>query len=157
MSDDVNVAGGHNGCDTRNDVLARDLADVEVRPGTRDCVVIAGTLADPYTGQQLTFAKERAYEISIDHVVPLARAWDLGAASRTAKRRRDFANDPANLLAVSGAANASKRDRGPGEWLPVNGAFRCAYVTRYLEVAVTYRIPVTRADLDAAHALAPLC
>src|SRR5690606_27746738 len=54
-SDDVDVDGGHNGCDTRNDVLRRDLTDVALEPGTRRCVVLTGMLADPYTGGQVAF------------------------------------------------------------------------------------------------------
>ena len=29
----------HNGCDTRNDILARDLTGETFKPGTHDCVV----------------------------------------------------------------------------------------------------------------------
>ncbi|GAA1877440.1 hypothetical protein GCM10009773_02440 [Williamsia serinedens] len=62
-SDDVDVAFGHNGCDTRNDVLRRDLTGVVARPGTRDCVVLSGTLADPYTGRSIPFTRgERTSE-----------------------------------------------------------------------------------------------
>lgn len=156
-SDDVAVEGGRNGCDTRNDILARDLTAVEFRSSTRDCVVVAGALADPYTGEKIAFRKAEAHEVGVDHVVPLARAWDLGAASWTTDRRRDFANDPVNLLAVSGSANSSKRDQGPGEWLPTNAAYRCAYIARYLEVSIVYSLPVTRSDHDAATVLAPSC
>lgn len=156
-TDDVTVPGGHNGCDTRNDVLARDLSAIELRPGTRDCVVIAGTLTDPYTGQQITFTKGKAYEVGIDHLYPLARAWDLGAASWSPEQRRNFANDPINLIAVSGSANSSKQDKGPGEWLPVNATYRCEYAAGYLQVAIAYQLPITAADHAAASTLATHC
>ena len=156
-SDDVDVHGGHNGCDTRNDILARDLVDLELRPDTNECVVIAGTLADPYIGEQISFLKEEAYEVGVDHVFALARAWDLGAAAWTIDQRRNFANDPINLLAVSGSANSSKSDRGPGEWMPLNASYRCSYVVRYLEVAIAYELPIVQADHEAARILAPYC
>jgi hypothetical protein len=35
-----------NGCDTRNDILARDLEGETFKPGTQNCVVATGTLAD---------------------------------------------------------------------------------------------------------------
>jgi len=142
---------------TRNDVLARDLVDVELRPDTNGCVIIAGSLADPYTGQRISFVKERAYEVGIDHLYPLARAWDLGAATWSLDRRRDFANDPRNLLAVSGQANSSKSDRGPGEWLPLNVGYRCAYVARYLDVSIAYDLPITQADHHAVRTIAEHC
>lgn len=65
---------GHDGCDTRNNVLRRELDDIVFRPGTRDCVVIAGTLDDPYTGRTLRFTKQHAGDVQIDHPFPLALA-----------------------------------------------------------------------------------
>ncbi|WP_328522970.1 HNH endonuclease family protein [Kribbella sp. NBC_00359] len=117
-TDDHAGRGGHNGCDTRNDVLAAQLAAVQYRARSR-CVVIAGTLlTDPYTGRRIEFRKAAATKVQIDHLYPLARAWDMGAAHWSLPRRVDFANDgAANLLAVDGPANASKNDDGSGEWL----------------------------------------
>ena len=41
-----------NGCDTRNDVLRRDLTRREIKAGTNNCVALGGWLEpDPYTGQ----------------------------------------------------------------------------------------------------------
>lgn len=148
---------GRNGCGTRDDVLARDLTAVSYRPGSNDCVVVAGTLSDPYTGQEIAFRKETAHEVGIDHIYPLARAWDMGAATWSTERRTRFANDPLNLLAVSGRANSSKGDRGPGEWLPVNAGYRCGYASRYLEVTTAYDLPVTAEDHQALTLLAEQC
>lgn len=148
----------HNGCDTRNDVLKAQLSNVVLKPGTKDCVVIKGTLADPYTGRSIAFVKAQASKVQIDHVYPLGRAWDMGAAGWTLVQRKAFANDQAaNLLAVDGSSNESKGDDGPGEWLPINKAFRCEYVLRYLRVAGKYGLPVTKADADAARAVLPSC
>ena len=78
-TDDHAGRGGHNGCDTRNDVLAAQLTAVQYRGRSR-CVVIAGTLlADPYTGRRIEFRKATATRVQIDHLYPLARAWDMGA------------------------------------------------------------------------------
>ena len=138
-----------NGCDTRNDVLTRDLTAVVYRPGTRDCVVVAGTLADPYTGQTLTFSKDRAADVQIDHVVALSDAWQKGAAQWSAATRLAFANDPLNLLAADGSANLSKSDADAASWLPPNKPFRCAYVARQIAVKKTYDVSVTSAERDA--------
>lgn len=149
--------GGHNGCGTRDDILARQLTDVRLRSGSR-CVVEAGTLADPYTGRRIEFRKSQASKVQIDHIYPLARAWDLGAAKWPLQRRTDFANDQAaNLLAVDGATNASKGDKGPGEWMPVAAGFRCTYVLRYLKVANAYQLAITRDDRDAAQTITRTC
>lgn len=156
-SDDTDTPLAHNGCDTRNDMLDRALTAPILRPGTNGCVVIAGRLTDPYTGEPIEFRKEAAHEVGVDHLYPLARAWDLGAADWTPKTRATFANDPANLVVVSGSANSSKSDQGPGEWLPMHAAYRCTYVARYLQVAIAYGLPITRGDHDAAQTLAPRC
>lgn len=145
-----------NGCDTRNDVLKAQLTNITVRLG--GCVVTRGTLQDPYTGRQIAFRKSQASKVQIDHVYPLGRAWDMGASKWTADRRLEFANDQeVQLLAVDGSANESKGDDGPGEWIPVNKAYRCAYVLRYLQVADKYDLPITKADADTARAVLPSC
>ena len=41
----------YNGCDTRNDMLRRDLVDIVLKPRTRGCVVLEGVLVDPYSGE----------------------------------------------------------------------------------------------------------
>lgn len=149
-TDDHAGTDGHDGCDTRNNVLQRQLDDIVLRPGTRDCVVVAGTLDDPFTGRALTFAKQDASAVQIDHLYPLALAWDMGASRWSQQRRIDFANDvDRNLLAVDGRANASKGDRSPGEWMPINKDFRCDYVERFLDVAVAYDLPITTTDAES--------
>ncbi len=138
-----------NGCDTRNDILRRDLTDRTYRAGTHDCVVLSGQLAEPYTGQPVTFSKDRASAVQIDHVVALSDAWQKGAASWPYPRRLGFANDPLNLLAADGPANEAKGDADTASWLPPNKAFRCAYVARQVAVKSTYALTVTDAEREA--------
>lgn len=157
-SDDTDAEGGHNGCDTRNDVLSRTLEHVEYRPGTGGCVVVAGLLADPYSGQMVQFQKANARAVQIDHVIPLSAAWDLGAHAWPAKSRRRFANDIAvNLLAVNGPDNQRKGDSTPGDWLPENPAYQCFYAGKYLSAAIVYELPITHADDAALRAVAARC
>lgn len=156
-SDDVDVQFGHNGCDTRNDLLRASLRDLGIREGTNGCVVESGTFTEPYTGQRVEFTKAEAYKVQIDHVYPLARAWDMGASTWSIQKRTDFANDPRNLVVADGSANASKSDQGPGEWLPVNAGYRCTYVATYLKVARRYQLPITQEDRDTASRLSKQC
>jgi hypothetical protein len=137
-SDDVNVEFGHNGCNTRDDILRRDLVDLVVRPGT--CYAQTGLLHDPYTGQTIAFARGPATSdaVQIDHMVSLADAWYKGAREWDDQRRRDFANDPRNLLAVGGQANFDKAFRDATGWLPTNEAFRCEFVSRQIDVKAAY-------------------
>jgi hypothetical protein len=138
-----------NGCDTRNDVLNRDLGAKEWRPGTHECVVVAGVLHDPYTGRRLTFTKEHAEAVQIDHVVALSDAWQKGAAGWDARRRLAFANDPLNLLAVDGPTNSRKSDGDAATWLPPRRSFRCRYVARMVAVKAKWKLSVTQAEHDA--------
>lgn len=147
-TDDVDVAGGHNGCDTRNDVLRRDLTGTHLKPGTHGCVVLSGVLADPYTGRTMSFVRGRSSsaQVQIDHVVALGHAWVTGAQQLSAAQRVALANDPLELLAVDGPSNSAKRDADAASWLPPNKAFRCAYVARQVAVKVRYRLWVTAAE-----------
>jgi uncharacterized protein DUF1524 len=99
----------HNGCDTRNDILARDLTGETVQPGTPNCVVLTGTLADPYSGRTIAFQRgqDTSDDVQIDHVVALSDAWQKGAQGFNATQRTAFANDPLNLLAVDGPLNTA--------------------------------------------------
>ncbi|WIY81967.1 HNH endonuclease family protein [Propionimicrobium sp. PCR01-08-3] len=143
----------HNGCDTRNDILARDLTEVEYREGS-GCVIVAGTLDDPYTGETVIFAKADASKVQIDHLVALADAWRTGAFAWDDETREEFANDPDNLLAVDGSANQSKQDKDASQWLPVNTGFQCDYVAAQISVKVDYGLWATPAEYEAFdHAL----
>jgi hypothetical protein len=137
-----------NGCDTRNDILARDLVVTTMADA---CRVLTGTLADPYTGTSITFVRGEATSsrVQIDHVVALSNAWQTGAGQLGAEQRYEFANDPLNLLAVDGPTNGSKGDGDAATWLPPNAAFRCAYVTRQIAVKAAYELWVTQAEHDA--------
>lgn len=144
--DDDNAApGGRNGCDTRNDILNRDLAD-KTFVSIKRCpnAVATGTLLDPYTNGVVAFVRgnQTGASVQIDHIVPLALAWDLGARAWPDELRLRFANDPANLLAVAGKANQDKGDQEPAHWMPPNRAFWCQYAVQFAEVLRGYRLPV---------------
>ena len=138
-----------NGCDTRNDILRRDLTRKRFQAGSDRCVVIAGRLRNPYLGGAIRFRKRRATRVPIDHVFPLSLAWQMGAARWSAAKRVQLANDPLNLLAVDLSSNSQKGDSGPADWLPANTRIRCAYSVRLAQVARRYDLPVTRPDKRA--------
>lgn len=139
----------HSGCDTRNRMLQQQLTEVVIKPGTHGCKVLAGTLEDPYTGQVVAFSAADPDAVQVDHVFALARAWDAGAWRWDQAQRIAFANDPANLIVVTGPANRDKSDSGL-QWLPPNTAYRCTYIARYLSVAADYDLAITGYDRDIA-------
>src|SRR5699024_6662251 len=131
---------------------------VRYRPGTGGCIVISGILDDPYTGDRIEFRKSDAIAVQIDHVYPLAAAWDMGAHDWTDARRRRFANDvDVELLAVDGPANQRKGDATPQDWVPSAAAYRCFYAAKYLTVAVRYGLPVTVGDHEVLARVAARC
>ena len=156
-SDDVDVEFGHNGCNTRDDILRRDLKNLVVRP--RTCYAQTGTLVDPYTGETIAFTRgpDTSNAVEIDHVVALADAWYKGARSWDPQRRLDFANDPRNLLAVSPKANFDKAFRDAASWLPPNEAFRCDFVARQIEVKTAYGLWLAAKEKKAMEAVLARC
>lgn len=140
----------HNGCDTRNDILARDLTAVTYKPGTHDCVVLSGVLDEPYGGGTIHFERGPASaDVQIDHVVALANAWASGAWQWDDGTRQAFANDPANLLAVDGDLNQQKSAQDASTWQPPNRGYRCAYALQQVRVKSGYGLSVTPAEARA--------
>ena len=150
-TDDVWVEFGHNGCDTRNDILRRDLIDVVIKPDTNGCAVLSGVLNDPYTGTTVDFLRgpNTSADVQIDHVVALSDAWQKGAQQWDEITRRNFANDPLNLQTTIGWVNQEKGDGDAATWLPPNNSYRCTFVTRIVDVKAAYRLWVTQAEHDA--------
>jgi hypothetical protein len=147
----------HNSCDTRDDVLHRDLTLIKVR-SSDDCIVTSGSLRDPYTARVINFSRgANSARIQIDHVVPLGNAWYTGASSWSATKREGFANDPLNLLAVDGPTNGAKSDDDASEWLPPNQAYDCAYVARQIGVKSRYGLWVTPAEANAMRGVLSHC
>lgn len=144
------------GCDTRNIILNRDLADVQI---DESCNVISGKLNDPYTGKTILFVRggETSSAIQIDHSVALGDAWQKGAQQLTKERREELANDPLELLAVDGPANMQKSDGDAATWLPSNKSFRCQYVARQIAVKQKYSLWVTQAEHDVINNILQTC
>ncbi|GAA1254885.1 HNH endonuclease family protein [Arthrobacter pascens] len=148
-----------NGCDTRNDILARDLEGETFKPGTQNCVVATGTLADKYTGKTIRFVRgnKTSAAVQIDHVIALSDAWQKGAQRLSADKRRQLANDPLNLMAADGPTNGAKGDKDAATWLPPNKAFRCEYVARQTAVKAKYKLWVTQAEHAAIAGILTTC
>ncbi len=158
--DDNDAPLGHNGCDTRDDILNRDLVD-KTYVSTKRCpnAVATGTLHDPYTNTTIAFQRgaKVGEAVQIDHIVPLAYAWDMGAYDWPFPERLRFANDPANLLAVEGQANQDKGDSPPAQWMPPNAAFACQYSMQFIAVLRGYQLPVDQASAGVLRQAAATC
>lgn len=138
-----------NGCDVRNTVLARDMAETEL--DTDGCTVLAGTLHDAYSGATIDFTRGSAPgesdAVQLDHLIPLSEAHDSGAAEWPQQQREAFAQDMTNLIAVDGPTNNAKGAKDAGQWLPPNDAYLCSYIAGQVQVKAEYGL-----SMDAAEA-----
>ena len=148
-----------NGCDTRNDILKRDLTSITYKSKTRNCVVLSGTLLDRYSGESINFLRGNitSMEVQIDHVVALSNAWQTGAFKLTAEQRKALANDPMNLFAVKGRLNSQKGDGDAATWLPPLKSFRCAYVAQQIAVKAKYSLWVVPPEKAAMLSILAKC
>jgi len=133
-------------CDLRNIMLSRGMTDVVLSEDS--CIVLSGTLNDPYTGKiiQFTRGSSTSSDVQIDHVVALSDSWQKGAQNLSYETRVKLANDPLNLLPVEGKANQEKGDSDAASWLPANKSFRCQYVARQIAVKSKYGLWITEAE-----------
>ncbi|MER6442176.1 HNH endonuclease family protein [Streptomyces sp. NPDC001185] len=135
-----------NGCNTRAEVLlAEALTAPTVGP---NCVLTGGLWYSPYDDQYLDSAKK----LDVDHLVPLAEAWDSGASAWTPAEREAYANDlddPRALIAVSAASNRSKADKDPNTWTPPHAEYRCQYLADWVADKTRYSLTVDPAEHTA--------
>jgi hypothetical protein len=148
-----------NGCDTRNDILKRDLTGIIYKAGTRNCVVTSGTLVDRYSGETINFVRGNvtSMEVQIDHVVALSNAWQTGAFKLSADQRKALANDPLNLFAVKGRLNSQKSDGDAATWLPPLKSFRCTYVAQQIAVKAKHSLWVVAPEKAAMVSILAKC
>ena len=134
-----------DGCDVRDEVLARDLEDVTfTTPG--GCQVQSGVLHDLYTGKTIDFVRGPQTSSAVQ---ALENAWQSGARDWDTAKRYKFGNDMYNLLAADGEANSEKGSASAAYWLPTNADFRCEYVARQIGVKDKYDLSVTTKEKQA--------
>lgn len=146
--------------ETRNDILDRDLVEKTYVAISRcPAAVATGVLHDPYTSLTIPFTRgnQTGAAVQIEHIVPLAYAWDQGARIWTDALRVRFANDPANLVAVQGRANQDKGDKEPALWMPPNEAFHCQYAMQFIAVMRGYGLPVDALSVQPLQQAAHTC
>jgi hypothetical protein len=139
-----------DGCNTRKEVLiAQAVSPPSIGSG---CALSGGRWVSPYDGKVI----EDATQLDIDHVVPLAEAWDSGASAWSFNRRKAYANDLGvafALIAVSEATDRSKGDQDPADWVPPRAAFLCEYLADWLGVKARWGLAVDPRERDAIRAL----
>jgi hypothetical protein len=131
--------GTGNGCDARKAVI---ISEAKVKPAVKSgCIIVGGEWLSIYDNVKVTDASK----LDVDHMVPLAEAWDSGASAWTDAKRQLYANDqtdPRHLIAVTGSSNRSKSDQDPADWLPTNKAYVCEYLTNWISIKVRWNLSV---------------
>ncbi|MCZ1006897.1 HNH endonuclease family protein [Streptomyces lydicus] len=144
----------HDGCDTRKEVL---LAEAVKKPRQgKSCRLTGGTWRSYYDDRTVTDARK----LDIDHVVPLAEAWDSGASKWTAQRREQYANDlgaDRSLVAVSLGPNRTKGDKDPAEWMPPAKDATCTYATDWVTAKLRWKLTVDPTEARALRTIAAGC
>lgn len=141
-----------DGCDTRDEVL---IAEAEEAPSVgASCSLSGGRWYSYYDGVSQTSASA----LDIDHLVPLAEAWDSGAGSCSSATRQAYANDLGDrrtLVGVTSSVNRSKGDQDVAEWLPAQQ--QCRYLREWVAVKHRWRLSVDSAERGAMRSLAAGC
>lgn len=133
-----------DGCDTRREVLIRDSRVQSTLDPDRTCWVVAGLWYSHYDGEWV----EGPSSLDIDHLVPLAEAWDSGAHSWEPGRREEFANDEGALLAVTARSNRAKGASDPAGWMPSNEDFTCPYAAAWIAVKARWNLTMDHEESD---------
>ena len=135
-----------NGCNTRNDVIIQEaLVKPKVEAGCK-IVKDTGKWYSAYDGLTVT----NFSGLDVDHMIPLAEAWDSGASKWDAAKREVYANDMGDvnaLIAVTATTNRSKSDQDPGDWLPAKDV--CAYIKNWVHVKLRWSLTVDDKELKA--------
>lgn len=143
-----------SGCDARQDTLARQAIGFPQVDVFDRCVIVEG---DWYSVYDDVVHSGSPSELDIDHVVSLAEAWDSGASTWSSSQRRQFANDEANLLAVTASSNRSKSDRDAAEWLPPATSSWCLTASITVEVKYAYGLSIDSAERTALAEMLNTC
>jgi len=142
----VNSDGNKLGCDARKSAIIRDA---KVKPTIgKSCALDGGKWISVYDNTEIL----KAGSLDVDHMVPLAEAWDSGASAWTPEKRQAYANDlsdPIHLISVSATSNRSKSDQDPAEWLPVFKNYHCTYLTNWIQIKIRWSLTVDTAELKA--------
>ncbi|MXY77987.1 MAG: DUF1524 domain-containing protein [Acidimicrobiia bacterium] len=133
-----------DGCDTRREVLIRDSRVPSTLDPDRTCWVVSGLWYSHYDGEWV----EGPSSLDIDHLVPLAEAWDSGAHGWEPGRREEFANDEGALLPVTARSNRAKGASDPAGWMPSNEDFTCPYAAAWIAVKARWNLTMDHEESD---------
>lgn len=134
----------HDGCDTRQEILRRDMRD----EGVKGCKVLSGILIDRYSGKEYPITNP-GDQVDADHIAALEWVWSHGASGWTAARREQYANDPLVVVATTAHINRSKGADGPAGFRPTSKTGRCWYAIQFARIVAKYDLTIGPRDVAA--------
>lgn len=137
---------GPDGCSIWSYIVRRDAIWYKLKPGSR-CTVIDGKWRDPYSGRYLYNTKS----IAVEHIVPLAEAYESGMKNFSKAKRYRLANDVRELLVSSDRMNRAKGGKSVRNWLPPLKSYRCKYIKYYIDIKKKYGLAMEAAEKSAAY------
>jgi hypothetical protein len=137
---------GQEGCDSRKSVI---IDEAIVKPKiSKGCVLTGGEWLSVYDNTKIT----EAGKLDVDHMVPLAEAWDSGASTWTDLKRQQYANDMTDsrhLIAVTGSSNRSKSDQDPTDWVPTYKPYVCEYLANWVSIKIRWGLSIDKIEKDS--------
>jgi hypothetical protein len=150
----VNSDGNKLGCDARKEAIIRDaITKPKVDKG---CVLTGGTWVSAYDNLPI----DKASSLDVDHMVPLAEAWDSGASAWTPEKRKQYANDLSDnrhLLSVSANSNRSKSDQDPTDWVPTYKPYICTYLANWVSIKIRWSLSIDAKEFDSINKASASC
>ena len=138
------------GCDARQEVVIE--ASI-VPPTVNHCKVSSGRWVSAYDAATTTDAST----FDVDHVVPLADAYQSGAWAWPTSERTQYANLPFDLWLVSAVSNRAKGDSSPDQWRPPRTASWCTYAQRWIDIKTRWKLSVTTSERGALGQMLESC
>lgn len=127
---------------TRQEILISRSLEKVVFKNKKKCTVVDGKWEDYYFPQIHTKAKE----VDIDHLIPLQHAHYAGAYLWSSKKKKEFANDPENLVITEKIYNRQKGAKAIHEWVPVHKEYACKYIRDWIKIKNKYGLVISKEE-----------
>ncbi|WP_326693177.1 HNH endonuclease family protein (plasmid) [Streptomyces sp. NBC_01795] len=148
------IDADRDGCNTRQEVLIQEA--VEKPAVGKGCSLTGGRWHSYYDGQDTSDPRS----LDIDHMVPLAEAWDSSASNWDAKQREAYANDlgsERSLVAVTAKHNRAKGDKDPTDWWVPSADASCQYLSDWVATKTRWKLTIDQAEKQALTDRAAQC
>jgi hypothetical protein len=137
---------------TRQEILiSRSIEPVKLN--SKGCVVHRGKWQDYYFDEILVDSRN----VDIDHLIPLKHAHDSGGEDWSREKKKQFANDPENLVITNRKYNRMKGAKTIAEWLPLDRKYSCLYASDWVKIKNKYKLKLSSNEEQTIRSLQIHC